>query len=315
MTFLFYSSKISFYILKYYKNSNYVIINYISLRKAADIMLIDYHIHSEYSDDSVEPMENIIKSAIEKNISEICFTDHVDYDIKLDHDTFEQMSDEEKAKNKKVLNVDYPNYFKELEILKDKYKNRITIKMGLEFGMQTHTVEKFRNLFNSYDLDFIILSCHQADNKEFWNHEYQKGKTEDEYNLGYYEEIYKCIHQYGDYSVLGHLDLIQRYNDTIYPFEKARDIITEILKKVIKDNKGIEVNTSSFAYKLKDLTPSRDILSLYHQLGGKIITVGSDSHKAESVGSHISFVQKELKNIGFSHFCTFDKMKPVFHEL
>ena len=226
-----------------------------------------------------------------------------------------QMNDEEKVRYEKVLNVNYPDYFKEIEILKNKYKDRIIIKKGLEFGIQTHTVEKFRNLFNSYDLDFIILSCHQSDNKEFWNYAYQEGKTEDEYNLGYYQEIYSCIHQYNDYSVLGHLDLIQRYNKKRYPFEKSKDIITEILKKVIKENKGIEVNTSSFAYKLEDLTPSRDILSLYYELGGKIITIGSDAHNAKSVGSHIALIQQELKNIGFRYFCTFDKMKPVFHEL
>ena len=81
------------------------------------------------------------------------------------------------------------------------------------------------------------------------------------------------------------------------------------------ENKGIEINTSSFAYKLEDLTPSRDILSLYYELGGKIITIGSDAHKAVNVGSHIDFIQQELKNIGFRYFCTFDKMKPVFHEL
>ena len=283
--------------------------------KGGKQMLADYHIHSEYSDDSVEPMETIIKSAIGKNISEICFTDHVDYDIKLDHDTFNQMNDEEKTKNKKVLNVDYPNYFREIETLKNKYKDQIIIKKGLEFGMQTHTISRFQSLFDSYDLDFVILSCHQVYNKEFWTYDYQEGKTEDEYNLGYYDEIYKCIHQYNDYSVLGHLDLIQRYNKRIYPFEKSKYIITKILEKIIKENKGIEINTSSFAYKLEDLTPSREILALYHQLGGKIITIGSDAHNAESVGSHIAFIQQELKNIGFSYFCTFDKMKPVFHEL
>ncbi len=278
-------------------------------------MLADYHIHSEYSDDSEEKMETIIESAVSKNINEICFTDHVDYGIKIDHDVFKQLNDEEKLKAEKLLNVNYPSYFKEIETLQNKYKDKIIIKKGLEFGIQTHTIEKFQNIFNSYDLDFIILSCHQADNKEFWNHDYQMGKTEDEYNSGYYQEIYKCIHLYSDYSVLGHLDLIQRYNKTVYPFEKSKDIITDILKKIIKDNKGIEVNTSSFAYKLKDLTPSRKILSLYHELGGKIITIGSDSHTAESIGSHIPFIQQELKNIGFSYFCTFDKMKPVFHEL
>ena len=59
-------------------------------------MLADYHIHSEYSDDSEEKMETIIESAVSKNINEICFTDHVDYGIKIDHDVFKQLNDEEK---------------------------------------------------------------------------------------------------------------------------------------------------------------------------------------------------------------------------
>ena len=87
------------------------------------------------------------------------------------------------------------------------------------------------------------------------------------------------------------------------------------MKKVIKDGKGIEVNTSSFRYGLKDLTPERNILKLYHELGGKIITIGSDAHKAENVGDHIPYIQSELKKTGFTHICTFDKMKPIFHGL
>ena len=123
------------------------------------------------------------------------------------------------------------------------------------------------------------------------------------------------MNQYRDYSILGHLDHIQRYNETIHPFEKSWEIITKILKKVIEDNKGIEVNTSSFRYGLKELTPERNILKLYYELGGKIITIGSDAHKTEDVGTYIPYIQEELKKIGFTHICTFEKMKPVFHKL
>ena len=137
----------------------------------------------------------------------------------------------------------------------------------------------------------------------------------DQYNTDYYEEIYKLVTQYSNYSILGHLDHIQRYNETIHPFEKSREIITKILKKVIEDNKGIEVNTSSFRYGLKDLTPERNILKLYHELGGKIITIGSDAHKAEDVGTYIPYIQEELKKIGFNYICTFEKMEPIFHKL
>lgn len=278
-------------------------------------MLADYHIHCRYSDDSEEEPEKIIESAVSKNFDEICFTDHVDYGIKIDHDVYNKMNDSEKEKYKNLLNVDYPKYFREIGELREKYKDKIIIRQGLEFGMQTHTIVDFQKIFDKYDLDFVILSCHQVNDEEFWNKVFQQGKTPDEYNYKYYEEIYKVIQKYSDYSILGHLDHIQRYNETIYPFEKSREIITEILKKVIEDGKGIEVNTSSFRYGLKDLTPERNILKLYYELGGKIITIGSDAHKAENVGDHIPYIQSELKKIGFTHICTFDKMKPIFHEL
>ena len=285
-------------------------------------MLADYHIHCKYSDDSEEDVEKIIETAINKGIGEICFTDHVDYGIKLDKDVFEKI-DENAKKDwiKKIgridLNVDYPNYFKEIEELREKYKDKITIRQGLEFGMQVHTIKDFQKLFDKYKekFDFVILSCHQVNDKEFWTNEFQKGKSIDEYNAEYYEEIYRVMSRYSDYSILGQLDHIQRYNETIYPFEKSREIIVKILKKVIEDNKGIEVNTSSFRYGLKELTPERDILKLYHELGGKIITIGSDAHKAENVGEHIPYIQEELKKIGFIDICTFDKMKPIFHKL
>lgn len=270
-------------------------------------MIADYHVHTEFSDDSTEPMENIIHKAIDMNIAEICFTDHVDYGIKADHD--------EKPKEGQLFNVDYPEYFKKIAELKKTYQGRIAIKAGLEFGMQTHTIEKFKKIFDTYDLDFVILSCHQVRDKEFYSFDFQKGKTPDEYNAEYYQEIYNCVCQYKNYSVIGHLDMIQRYNDSLYPFEKSKEIISKILARTIADDKGIEVNTSSFRYGLKDLTPSREILKLYYELGGKTITIGSDCHKAEDIGDHIPYVKQELRKIGFAHFCTFDKMQPFFHDL
>ncbi len=66
---------------------------------------------------------------------------------------------------------------------------------------------------------------------------------------------------------------------------------------------------------MNDLTPSHYILELYHQLGGTIITVGSDTHEEEHVGCRIQYVYDELKKIGYDSFCTFEKMKPIFHKL
>ena len=63
------------------------------------------------------------------------------------------------------------------------------------------------------------------------------------------------------------------------------------------------------------MTPAAEILKMYYELGGKVITVGSDSHRAKDVGRHIIYIYEELKKIGFKHICTFENMKPLFHAL
>ena len=278
-------------------------------------MLADYHVHTEFSDDSTEDMENVVKKAIEIKLDELCFSDHVDYGIKLDVEDFIKLKDQEKASNKRLLNVDYPTYFQRIKELQEKYDGQVIIKKGLEFGMQIHTIPQFKKLYDRYPIDFIILSCHQVEDKEFWTYDFQHGKTADEYISRYYQEIYDCITLYKDYSVLGHLDMIQRYTTPRYPFEKSKEIITKILKQVIKDGKGIEVNTSSFHYKLSDLMPEKSILQLYYELGGNIITVGSDCHSADRLGDHIAYIYQELKEIGFMYFTTFENMNPIMHQL
>ena len=276
-------------------------------------MLADYHVHTEYSDDSVYPMEEVVKDGVKVGLDEICFTDHVDYGIKNDWDDGKMI---EYRGLEPLANVDYPKYMEEIEKLQRLYGDRISLKTGLEFGVQVHTIPQFERLFDRYDLDFIILSVHQVENKEFWTQEFQAGRTQQEYNERYYEELLEVIKQYKNYSVLGHLDLIVRYDEAgIYPFEKVKPIVTEILKIVIADGKGIELNTSYHRYGLSDTTPSKEILKLYRKLGGKIVTIGSDSHKKEHLGTYIEEGKHVLREAGFKHFCTYDRMKPMFYEL
>ena len=96
---------------------------------------------------------------------------------------------------------------------------------------------------------------------------------------------------------------------------EVRDLIAEILKLAIADGKGIELNTSSWHYGLKDTTPSKEILKLYRDLGGRIITVGSDGHTTKYLGDHIPDGYRILKETGYKEICTFEHMEPVFHPL
>jgi histidinol-phosphatase (PHP family) len=258
----------------------------------------DYHVHTSFSDDSECPMQDQAEEAVRRGLEEIAFTDHVDYGVKTD------------------LNCDYDAFFSEIRRLQERFRGKLVIKAGMEFGMQKETAARYRKDFARYPFDFILLSNHQIGNREFWNNAYQKGKSQEEYQRGYYRAIYEVMSLYKEYSVLAHLDMIKRYDRCgDYPDEKIMEYVDPILKKAIADGKGIEVNTSCFRYGLKDLTPSRNILKRYLELGGNILTIGSDTHDTEHLADHLDFVKAELKRIGFTGFCTFDRMKPEFHAL
>lgn len=274
-------------------------------------MLADYHVHTEFSDDSAYPLEQVVKDAIALGLDEICITDHVDYGVKVDWDSGEEI----RYRNGEPLaNVDYLRYMAGIRRVQELYGGQITVKTGMEFGVQTHTIPQFETLFQRYPFDFIILSIHQVEDKEFWTQDFQAGRTQQEYNERYYEEMLQVVQSYKDYSVLGHMDLIKRYDKVgIYPFEQVKPFVAEILKIVISDGKGIEVNTSSHRYGLSDSMPSSDLLQLYRDLGGKIVTIGSDSHSPAHLGSYLQEAKNQLSALGFRHFCTFQSMRPVFH--
>lgn len=131
-------------------------------------MCVDYHLHTYYSDDSEYPMEQLVKNAISKGLAEICFTDHVDYGVKDDWiDMSDTYQPEEKAKLP-VMNVKYPACHAEISRLKKIYAGEITIREGMEFGMQVHTIPQYQKLFSLYPFDFIIMSCHQVEDKKVY---------------------------------------------------------------------------------------------------------------------------------------------------
>ena len=287
-------------------------------------MLADYHVHTEFSDDSQELMEEQVKKAIDLGLDELCITDHVDYGVKKDWtegDIVYRPGDgiglaiEEQQP---LANVDYPAYFAKFRRLRDEFSREINLRCGLEFGVQTGTIHRYEELFARYEqeLDFVLLSIHQVENQEFWNQEFQQGRTQKEYNERYYQEMYDVIKAFKHYSVLAHVNLISRYDKQgKYPFAAVRDMVAEILKLAIADGKGIELNTSSWHYGLDDTMPSRDILRLYKDLGGKIITIGSDAHSTKYLADHMRDAWEILVNeIGFAKIYTFAHGEPIAHD-
>ena len=278
-------------------------------------MLADYHVHTNFSPDSDYPMQQVIEDAIELGLDEICITAHIDFGLLKSWP--DGLSDSEKKQlDRSLYMTDHVISSQQIKRFQREYQDKITIKFGYEFGMQMPWISQFEQLYSLYDLDFVILSVHAIDDHGIWTDEFQLNRSQKQYNDRYYQEIYNLINNYQNYCVLGHLDSIVRYDrNGIYPFEKNKDLIREILKIVIKAGKGIEVNTSNVRYGLKDSTPGKDILLLYKELGGKIITLGSDSHRKGQLACNFVNTKKYLSDLGFEYFCTYQKMNPIYHLL
>ena len=116
------------------------------------------------------------------------------------------------------------------------------------------------------------------------------------------------------FDVYGHLDYAVRYcpdKNFVYRFDDYRDIFEVLLNRLIENGKGIEINTSGIA-KIGYPHPHIDALKLYKQLGGEIITVGSDAHKKENIGTGFDVAENILKELGFRYYTVFKERKPEF---
>ncbi len=261
--------------------------------------MFDYHMHTEFSFDSKAKMEDMVKKSISLGLKEICITDHALYDILP---TF-------------ASDFDYEGYFNNINTLNDKYNNDIKVKAGIELSLQDHVIELCSKESLKYDFDFVICSLHGVDKKDFFVDKYFNSISALNGSIRYYESLLNIVKKFKDYSVIGHLDVVRRYSGENLSDDLFEEFIKEILKTVIEDGKGIEINSSSFKYKLPDFTPSKNILSLYKDLGGEIITTGADAHTTKFVGDNFDKVYALLKEIGFDYVCTFDKKEPIFNKI
>jgi len=253
--------------------------------------LSDYHIHSTYSFDSNQSIEEIITKAISMELNEICLTEHISFDPQDSSYNF----------------FDFEDYENEIQRLSRKYSGRINIKKGLEIGEYHLYKEDFDKYFKEHNLDFIIGSIHNLSGKGLRTNIAENGVAYTYEN--YFKEILNFI-QMDNFDVIGHLDLVQRYafeSFGVYNFEDYKDYIYDILKIIISSGKGIEVNTSGLSNNL--LFPKLEILHMYKDLKGEILTVGSDAHTSKRVGEKISYAYDMLKDIGFKYVFTYDNRK------
>lgn len=266
-------------------------------------MLWDTHMHTHFSGDSEADCREMVRSAMEKGLDGLCFTDHLDIDYPNDPEEFL---------------IDFPAYFEELKKVQEEFSSVFPVHIGLELGLQTHLAKELPDIISGHPFDFVIGSSHVVHHIDPYYPEYYTGKTEDEAYREYFESILENLAVFDCFDVYGHIDYVVRYGpnrNTYYTYEKFADVIDEILQTLIQKGKGIEINTGGFKYGLGHPNPTEAILKRYHDLGGEIITIGADAHKPEHVAFDFEKVPDILKNAGFSYYTVFKRRKPEFYKL
>lgn len=263
-------------------------------------MYWDTHMHSKFSGDSTAEPEDMIRSAIAKNLDGICFTDHIDWDYP----------------GPTPFTFDPDAYFKTLLPLQKKYQTQIQIHIGAELGLQPHLKERYFSFTHSHNFDQVIASSHVVHGFDPYYPEFYAGKTEDEAYLEYFESILENLAVFEDFDIYGHIDYVVRYGPTKnqnYSYEKFKDVIDEILRTLIAKGKGIEINMAGFKYGLSHPNPTEAILKRYRELGGEIITTGADAHRPEHVAYEYEKLSRLLQEAGFAYYTVFKNRKPIFY--
>ncbi|MDF2822235.1 MAG: hisK [Clostridiales bacterium] len=269
----------------------------------------DFHVHSNFSTDSKTLLENVVQKGISIGLKYLCITDHHDIDFPQSFDIFH---------TDKAFQLDFDSYFKSIRELQLKYSSKIDLLCGIELGIQPHLASKALEITNKYSFDFVLASSHLVDGIDPYNKEYYLGRTEDEAYSSYFKYIYENVKVFDDFDVYAHLDYPVRYGPSRnihYSYRKYADEFDAIFDILKEKGKGIELNTAGIRKGLGYCHPQNDVLMRYKELGGEIITIGSDAHTAFDVAGDFDFAKILLENLGFKYYTIFKNRKAEFIKL
>jgi len=279
--------------------------------------LIDCHTHTQFSVDSDADINSMIERAYELGLAAYAITDHCECNCWYSAEHY----------NGSVLSNDF-NYSRDFENsvsavteLKEKYDGKLNLICGTEMGQALQDIEAAEKIISDKRLDFVIASMHQLPNDEdFAFIDYSKYSSDGIYELleRYFNEIFNLC-KWGKFDILGHLTYTLRYLKGNFGFDadisRFDELIAESFRALVHNGCGIEINTSGLRQAYVDTFPSLKYVKLFRDLGGEILSIGSDAHTVEDLGKGVEIGAEIAKTAGFTHLCYFKRRKPVFIEI
>ena len=270
----------------------------------------DYHIHSTCSSDGHNTMLEMALASYEKGVRRLCFTDHCDLDKFMSGEPDPECFCH-REKSIEMYAQALNGVPKDMEIF-----------LGMELGEGNHDIERAKEIISAPELDFVLGSIHNLKGKpDFYGTEY-KGDDYSQMLVDTYMEELLELSKIDCFDVMAHIGYPSRYIRKGKGKDRERveistrtygEMLEQIFKNLIESGKGIEINCSGFRTPPGGGSlPSVDVLKLYKEMGGEIITVGSDAHKTANAGVGIPEGFDILHDLGYKYVTAYKKRKPEF---
>lgn len=248
--------------------------------------MIDYHIHSLHSGDTPVTIREMCVRAVELELTEIAFTEHLDFTpTDLSYGAFK-----------------YSNWIEDITAAREEFSDRLVIRRGVEVDYQTRYHSQIEDFLNSHEFDIKLGSAHYVEGILLEDHEaYFPNRSIRDAYAPYFDVAFSAVES-GLFDSLAHFDLCKRYGVLYYGPFHIGDFLTEVeavLKAIIKQEMAIEINTSGLRQAPGETYPAIDMLNLYKKFGGSKVTIGSDSHLASHLGYGIPEAYEMLNSLKF----------------
>lgn len=266
--------------------------------------LWDAHMHTSYSGDGYVPPEEMIRAARSKNLAGITLTDHLDWDYAYEPGLFD---------------LDIPAYLRDVKNLSQRYTAAgFPVLAGLELGLQPHLAPRHQRLLAESGFDYVIGSVHVVHGIDPYYPAFFENRGVADAYREYYEATLENLETFSDIDALGHLDYVVRYGDKgadIPPYAPFADVLDAILHFLVAKDIALEVNTGSLRSGVKQPNPAPPILRRYRQLGGSLLTLGSDAHRTEHIAIGYERLPQLLRDCGFTEYAVYQNRQPALYPL
>lgn len=259
----------------------------------------DSHVHSDCSRDANDPTMMMCESAARQGLYSITMTDHCECNV-YRTENYDRSIRQSYFEARKAGAV---------------FHSRLNVLAGVELGQPMQDTAAADDILGACDFDFVLASVHSVKNDvDFYDMDYKHADVNDALQR-YFLEILEMI-EWGKFDSLAHLTYPWRYIVGEHHIKidngQYKEIIDSVLKALIEKHKALEVNTSGLRQKLGETMPDLPVLTRYRELGGKLVTVGSDAHRWADVGSGVERGLSLLLDAGFHHFTVYHHHVPKF---